>query len=107
VKDRGPLSKALSEYLNFFVSKSSLDYPSGGVQFSELVKWLKNEMPNTKYVELGDIKFVEKEGWVLIRASKTQPIIRIVAEARQQIIANKLLHRYESLVKRRLDFAKG
>jgi len=105
IREKGPLSKALSKYLNFFVSKATFNYRPTSIEFSKLVQSLKQEMPQVKHVEMGDIKFIEEGGWVLIRASKTQSIIRVVAEARDQRSADTLLRKYAPIVKKKLASA--
>mgnify|MGYP001025370760 CR=1 FL=1 len=102
VKEEGFLSKALSDYLDFFVSKMAFEYDPSALPFAELVRSLKDQMPGIRYVEMGDVKFIEESGWVLIRASRTQPVLRIVAEARDQRIADRLLLRYASLIRKQL-----
>lgn len=102
VKDERSLSKGLSEYLDFFVSKTTLEYDPSTLPFPELVRSLKEQTRGTRYVEMGDVKFIEESGWVLIRASRTQPVLRIVAEAHDQRTADCLLLRYTSLVGKEL-----
>jgi phosphoglucosamine mutase len=43
------------------------------------------------------------DGWFLIRASGTQPLVRLTAEARSPDRADELLHRARALVERASD----
>jgi len=52
----------------------------------EVVDRLKNRFSNLNYKvnTIDGIKAYDKDGWVLIRASNTEPLIRIIAEARSE-----------------------
>ena len=51
-----------------------------------------------RYTTLDGIRVSFDGGWLLIRASGTQPLVRVTAEAREQARAEELLERAEGLV---------
>ena len=52
---------------------------------------------------LDGLRVSEPERWFLIRASGTQPLVRITAEARDGDVADRLLDRAETLVTDAVD----
>ena len=53
------------------------------IQFKEL---------GLKILDIDGVKLIERDGWVILRASNTEPVIRISAEARTEEKLNELYH---------------
>ena len=62
---------------------------------------LKFKSEGRNFLDMDGIKLLDKSGWVLIRPSNTEPVIRITAEARTE----ERLHELHSFAKRELDRA--
>ena len=62
---------------------------------------LKFKSEGRNFLDMDGIKLLDKSGWVLIRPSNTEPVIRIIAEARTE----ERLHELHSFAKRELDQA--
>ncbi len=61
----------------------------------------KFEKQGLKFLSVDGIKLIDKDGWVLMRASNTEPIIRVSAEAR----STKKLHELYEFAKSELTSA--
>ena len=57
-----------------------------------------------KTLDIDGVKLIEKDGWVILRASNTEPVIRISAEARTE---EKLKELYDLAVNELKKAMKG
>ncbi|MEW5761398.1 MAG: phosphomannomutase, partial [Candidatus Thermoplasmatota archaeon] len=48
------------------------------------------------------LKVIYDEGWIMVRASNTQPIIRLFAEAKSEVFLQKLLRQFEDELRERI-----
>jgi phosphomannomutase len=82
-------SELRKTYPEYVISKNKVNL-SGTVNVDEVLESVKNHYKNEKIDERDGIKIDFKEGWVHLRKSNTEPIIRIYAEAKNLAEADKL-----------------
>jgi phosphomannomutase len=75
----GTVSELRATYPNYEMSKDKLDLPPAGVE--EALAALRDAHPDADINDVDGVKFDLPEGWVHLRRSNTEPIIRIYAEA--------------------------
>lgn len=83
------LSALRSEYPDYFMSKQKITLPSRE-KIGEIIEKLKEEYKNEKYSKIDGLKIEFDDSWVQIRASNTEPILRIYTEAQTQVSADEL-----------------
>ena len=66
---------------------------------------LKNDHPEAEVNEVDGVKFDLEEGWVHLRKSNTEPIIRIYAEASSPEEAQELADRFATRLSHHLEAA--
>ncbi|MFZ4632442.1 MAG: phosphoglucosamine mutase [Patescibacteria group bacterium] len=79
------LKKSLPEY---FMVKDRIDL-SGGLDVKNLLLKIKEEYSSEKITDIDGIKIDWADSWVHLRASNTEPIIRVYAEAKTLAIAKE------------------
>ena len=87
-----PLSKVVGEIPQYVMVKTSLPCP-GGLAVEVLEK-LADQFTGKNVTRTDGIKIAKGKTWVLIRASNTEPILRVVAEAPDRAEAERLAARY-------------
>ena len=91
------LDKILLGISQFVMIKDKIAIQNN-IDFDEI----KNHFNNEKYINFNDsdgLKLIWKDKWVHIRKSNTEPIIRIISEAKNKIIAKKLINSIKQIVK--------
>lgn len=87
-----PLSSLISEMPKYYQAKGKLACPNEFKHY--LIRRLAEEAEGKKDTTDG-VKLFEKDGsWVLIRASGTEPLIRVFAESREESRAVELYKKY-------------
>lgn len=81
-------------YPDWFMSKDKLDLPA--VDVEQALKQLMMAHPEADVNTLDGVKFDLDEGWVHLRKSNTEPIIRVYAEASSPEAASALGSRFKS-----------
>lgn len=74
-------------YPNYFISKNKIEL-SKEINVDIIIKNLEQKFQNEKTNTVDGLKIDFEDGWVHLRKSNTEPIIRIYAEAKSQIQAN-------------------
>jgi len=89
----GRISELRASYPNWYMSKDKLQLPDSDVDaaLSKLVQAHPEADVNT----IDGVKFDLAEGWVHLRKSNTEPIIRVYAEAESLEAANGLGSRFK------------
>jgi len=77
------------QYPDYFIAKTKIDL-AGDVDMSKLSIALRQEYPAAVLDTRDGIKLELPAGWVQIRKSNTEPIMRIYAEERDKTLAEKL-----------------
>ena len=76
-------------YPNYFISKNKIELTSE-INVDEILSALEDKYKNEKITTIDGLKIDFKEGWVHLRKSNTEPIIRIYAESEGEDKANAL-----------------
>ncbi len=92
------LSARVAELPQFAVVKRKLDLKLGDMD--SLREELKRAFPDAERNVLDGEKYLWEDSWVQVRASGTEPIVRILAEARNEPAAARLAHLASEAVER-------
>jgi len=65
---------------------------------------LKNEFPNfTDFSTVDGVRLALKEGWLLVRASGTEPLIRLTVEGESVTVANDITQKATALILKQVE----
>jgi len=92
-------SELRKTYPDYFIAKKKLDLPSG-FDFMLLLDDLRTRFSDHEIDERDGMRIEHSDGWVQIRKSNTEPVIRIYAEARTMEDAEKMADTVISIVKK-------
>jgi len=87
-------SELRNTYPDLAICKDKIDLPESGVE--EALEKLVENHPEAEINTIDGVKFDLNEGWVHLRRSNTEPIIRVYAEASTEDAANALARRFKS-----------
>ncbi len=91
-----PLSKIAAEFPKFKIVKTKMPFNSDiSVFFDEITKLFPSDDINTE----DGVRITNKDYWVQLRKSNTEPIIRIIAEAENADTANELIKKVAAIIK--------
>ena len=93
-------SEAAAALPKYAMLKTKIDCPSA--QSREVIRTLKTASPNAQANIEDGLRLDWEDRWVHLRASNTEPVMRIIAEARSQREAQGLVDEYTALVKKAL-----
>jgi len=91
-----PISKLASQLPRYYILKRKLKFNKE--DFPSLEARLKKEFKGAKFNFLDGIKISLEKGWIHIRLSGTEPVIRIITEARTKREAENLYNLASSLL---------
>lgn len=83
------LTDIKNDFPQYEIIKDKIDIK--GVDLDKIFSKLRNEFASEKINEVDGFKIDFEEGWVHMRKSNTEPIIRIYAEANNQVVAQSLI----------------
>ena len=90
-------SQLRAEYPNYSISKNRIDLnPSTNVD--AILKAVEKHFANEKVTTIDGVKIDFADGWVHLRKSNTEPIIRIYAEAHSEAEADKLAAEIKDII---------
>ena len=78
-------------YPNYFISKNKIQL-TPEIDVDAILATLEEKYKNEKITTIDGLKIDFQEGWVHLRKSNTEPIIRIYAESEGEEKANKFAH---------------
>ena len=87
-------SELRKTYPEFVICKDKIELPNSGVE--EALEQLVKNNPDADINTVDGVKFDLEEGWIHLRKSNTEPIIRVYAEAANEEAANALAARFKS-----------
>ena len=70
----------MSKYENYFISKNKIEL-TPEIDVDKILSTLAKKYQNEQITTIDGLKIDFKEGWVHLRKSNTEPIIRIYAES--------------------------
>lgn len=88
------MTELKASYPELVICKDKIELPDSGVD--EALETLVNNHPEAKVNTIDGVKFDLEEGWVHLRRSNTEPIIRVYAEAESETAANNLAGRFKN-----------
>lgn len=86
-------------YPEYVIAKKKLSLPPG-IEFELISDEVKREYPGMKFDERDGLKIEFENGWVQIRRSNTEPVIRIYAEGRTNTEAESIADTVIDIVKK-------
>ena len=98
-KSRKKCTELRRIYPDYFIAKKKIDLDPA-TDFSKLLAEVKNDFPGSEIDERDGLRIDISEGWVQIRKSNTEPIMRIYAESRSEVAAENLAQRVINIVKK-------
>lgn len=94
----GKLSELVDSLPRFHTVKLKVEVPEKPL--SKVMEKVKQEVTAERIDETDGLKLFLEDGWVLVRASGTEPLIRIFAESRTETTARKYADEYRALVRK-------
>jgi phosphomannomutase len=91
------MSALRATYPNYFIAKDKKDLPKG-TDVQAVLASIKNSHPQYEAITVDGLKLLVGNDWVHMRASNTEPIIRIYAEANDQDTAEGLANKFKALM---------
>ncbi len=99
VDTHGPLSAQLAKFDEYPLRRASIDTTDKQAVMEAVTEDVRAQYPEATIHDLDGVRIETEEGWMLIRASGTQPLVRVTAEASTEAKADTLLADARSLVK--------
>ncbi len=89
------LSQAVAEYPDYKMIKTKMPFSGDLEKYLDIIR---KEFAGNNIINEDGIKIICDEGWVQLRKSNTEPIIRIIAEAEFEDIAEALIDKIAKIV---------
>ena len=86
-------------YPQYFIAKKKLNL-SPAIDFSQIINAVKNHFHDNLTDERDGLWIEHQNGWVQIRKSNTEPVMRIYAEGRTSVEAEDLANTVIEIVKK-------
>ena len=83
------MTQLKSTYPAYHISKNRIDLDES-TNVDAVLEVLKERYANEKITDIDGVKIDFEEGWVHLRKSNTEPIIRVYSESKDEEMANKL-----------------
>jgi phosphomannomutase/phosphoglucomutase len=64
-----------------------------------IIDLVKEEFKSERLITVDGVKVISRDYWVLVRPSGTEPLLRVMLEAKSEEIAKSILERVESIIK--------
>ncbi len=96
-KEKTTLSQLKSRYSDYTIIKSKLKLDPD-FDFQAILNNVKNVYLEEKINETDGLKIDFVNGWVHLRKSNTEPIVRLIAEARDADLAEKLINNVKVII---------
>ena len=92
------LSELRKGFPEYFISKNRIDL-SADIDVDKILEDVKKVYSNEEICDIDGVKIDFSDGWVHLRKSNTEPIIRIYSEAATELRANELAHQVMSNIR--------
>ena len=96
------MTELKQEYPPYFISKNKLAL-APGMDVDKILAGLKAQYANEQATDIDGVKIDFAHGWVHLRKSNTEPIIRIYSEAKDEQSANALAHKIMEAAQKLID----
>jgi phosphomannomutase len=94
-------SELRASYPDYTITKNKLAL-NDDVDIDNLLSKIKEEYSDFEIIDIDGVKIIFDEGWVHLRKSNTEPIIRVYSESKSKDAANSLAEKVISQAKRYL-----
>jgi phosphomannomutase len=94
-RTKGSLSALAAELPHYSMLKTKQPFEGS---LDSILQQVENAFPNAEIIREDGIKIIQNDGWVQIRKSNTEPIIRIISEATNIDIANNYIEIIQQIV---------
>ncbi|MFB6167407.1 MAG: phosphoglucosamine mutase [Haloferacaceae archaeon] len=101
VAERGPLSALVDEFAGYPIRRESIDTDAKAAVMDAVTETVHERYDDVS--TLDGVRVDGDDGWFLVRASGTQPLVRVTAEARDPDRADDLLAAATALVETARD----
>lgn len=92
-------SELRASYTNFYMSKNKIQLDELGKNADEVLELVRSRYQNLNPITEDGVKIDFDEGWVHLRKSNTEPIVRIYSEGTSPEMADAFAHRILNLLK--------
>ncbi|MDE6803513.1 MAG: phosphoglucosamine mutase, partial [Muribaculaceae bacterium] len=92
------MTELKKEYPQYFISKNKITL-SPEMDVDKILEGLKKKYANEKVTDIDGVKIDFEHGWVHLRKSNTEPIIRIYSEAATAEEAETLAERIKEVIR--------
>lgn len=89
VAEKKKMTELKATYPPYFISKNKITL-SPEMDVDKILEGLKKKYVDEKVTDIDGVKIDFPQGWVHLRKSNTEPIIRIYSEAKDEVAANRL-----------------
>tara|TARA_R110000868_G_scaffold37111_15_gene131674 strand:+ start:3137 stop:4483 length:1347 start_codon:yes stop_codon:yes gene_type:complete len=86
------------EFTNYYMSKSKIQLDELGKDADEVLELVKTHYISLNPVTIDGVKVNFEEGWVHLRKSNTEPIVRIYSEGTSPEAANNFAEKIKSII---------
>ena len=90
-EEPGPLSEVVARYPQYHIVKTKLERP--GPSLEAVYQALRSDFPDAEVDTQDGLRLSWGDRWVHVRPSGTEPIVRVIAEARTEAQAQHLIAR--------------
>ncbi len=97
-KKKMKCSELRKSYPDYFMAKKKIEL-TPGIQVDPILDSIKKKYSNEKITDIDGVKIDFKQGWVHLRKSNTEPIIRIYSEASSESEAENLANQFISEIR--------
>ena len=98
VEKQQKMTTIRASYPQYFISKKKIQLDQS-IVINKIIKKIQEEYKNYPINTIDGLKIEMQEGWVQLRKSNTEPIIRIFAESKNKESAEKLTNQFIKKIK--------
>jgi len=95
-KKEKKLSEIVSEFPVYFMKKEKYEIEVSKIK--KIMEKIKEKYKKEKIDFTDGIKIIRKDGWIHIRPSGTEPVLRLVVESVDEKILNKYIEKFNSFI---------
>ena len=98
-------SESLSDICTSIPKYSTLSekYPCNAFRIREIIREFATRYKDYECITLDGLRINLPEGWVLLRGSNTEPVLRLTVEAGKATEAQKLMHNFSTGIKKLIN----
>jgi phosphomannomutase len=93
-----PLSALVDSLPSYAMAKTK--FPIAGLAVSDVLDRIRSAHPEAEATTIDGLRLDWPDRWVHVRSSNTEPIVRVIAEARDESEARELAESVGTLVRR-------